>query len=485
MSSQKIQDFIDDSSFNPPPSRAANDPTGVPIFPPEESCGRDFQPFHLQHRDFKIKALPQEPLELFQLFLPISLIQSWIEYTNSWVAHLIENAVIDNWNTPLTEHSHILKWEGLSTSTAYIWLAIMIYLGIHREKTIRDHWKSPSIGDQRPLHSIIKFMPLKKFKLITRYFHTFDHTKLDVTNEKDLPKTFQAAKEWSDHIQKVSLALYLPGTNLTVDKCIIPFIGRSKETTVIKNKPTPVGFKVWAVAQQGYFLQWLWHVKASPYKAVIVELPSAKPYGKKGKLQTEISLNNNLFSSPHLFRHLRTLGIGATGTARPNCGITTTMKQIKETGKAPDGSTLKYNKVVFIPTEDNKVIQIAWKDSTIVLFLSTVHSRASHERTPKKRKMPAKRGTKAEQYRLQEYFNGESFKIISIPTIAAQYNNEMNHVDRGDQIRSYTTYEHCFRRGPWQALLWSFLLEVALANSFILQRETTQPHWKPYITLKD
>jgi hypothetical protein len=120
-----------------------------------------------------------------------------------------------------------------------------------------------------------------------------------------------------------------------------------------------------------------------------------------------------------------------------------------------------------------------------MLFLSTVYSGASHERIPKKGKMPAKRGTKAEQQRLQQYFNGESFKIIPIPTVAAQYNDEMNHVDRGDQIRSYTTYEHRFRRGPWQALLWSFLLEVTLANSFILQLKTTQPHWKPYTTLKE
>jgi hypothetical protein len=107
-----------------------------------------------------------------------------------------------------------------------------------------------------------------------------------------------------------------------------------------------------------------------------------------------------------------------------------------------------------------------------VLFLSTVLGGASHERTPKKRKLPAKRGTKAEAQRLQQVFNGDSFKIIPIPTVAAQYNDEMNHVDRGDQIRSYTTYQHRFRRGPWQALLWSFLLEVALANSFILQKKT-------------
>ncbi|KAF5541353.1 ac transposable element-derived 4 [Fusarium phyllophilum] len=330
----------------------------------------------------------------------------------------------------------------------------MICLGIHREISIKDHWKAPSLGDQRPLHSFTKFMPLLKFELITRYFRTFDYTKLDVRDESDLPKTFQAAEEWSEHIQKASAELYLPGTDLTVDECMIPFTGRSKETTVVKNKPTLVGFKVWVIAQQGYFLQWLWHVKASPYKAVIVELPIPKPYGKQGKLQTEIPLSNtqsvvvhllkrlpiqtyhvftdNLFSSPHLFRRLRQLGYGATGTARPNCGITTEMKHIKETGKAPDGRPLEYN----------EVIQIAWKDSNIVLFLSTVHSGAPHERTPKKRKLPAKRGTKAEARRLQQVFNGDSFKMIPIPTVAAAYNDEMNHVDRGDQIRSYTTFAH-------------------------------------------
>jgi hypothetical protein len=377
MSPQKVQDYIDDHSFNTPPLRAANDPTGVPNFPPEEGRGHDFQPFNLEYHDFKINLLPKEPLELFQLFVPISLIQSWIEYTNSWVAHLIENHVIDNWNTPLSKHSRILKWEGISTATAYVWLGVVIYLGIHREISIKDYWKAPSLGDQRPLHSIIKFMPLRKFELITRYFRTFDYTKLDVRDQGDLPKTFQAAKEWSDHIQKASSELYLPGTNLTVDECMIPFTGRSKETTVVKNKPTPVGFKVWVITQQGFFMQWLWHVKASPYKAVIVELPTPRPVGKKGRLQTEIPLSNtqsavvhllkrlpaqtyhvftdNLFSSPQLFRLLRQLGCGATGTARPNCGITTLIKQIKETGKAPDGTTLKYNEVVFIPTEDNQV----------------------------------------------------------------------------------------------------------------------------------
>jgi hypothetical protein len=83
MSSLKIPEFIDDHSFNTLPLRAANDPTGVPDFPAEEGRGDDFQPFNIKYRDFKINPLPQQPLELFQLFIPISLVQSWIEYTNS------------------------------------------------------------------------------------------------------------------------------------------------------------------------------------------------------------------------------------------------------------------------------------------------------------------------------------------------------------------------------------------------------------------
>jgi hypothetical protein len=176
---QASYDF-DDNSFRTQSQRAADDPTGVPVFPAEEA-GHNFMPFNIEYRDFQIKSLPQSPLELFQLFVPISLVQSWIEYTNSWVTHLIQNGVIDNWNTPISQHSRILQWEGISTATAYIWLGIMIYQGIHRDSSIKDHWHSPSPGDQCPLHPIIKFMPLRKFQLITRYFRTFDNTEIDMS----------------------------------------------------------------------------------------------------------------------------------------------------------------------------------------------------------------------------------------------------------------------------------------------------------------
>ncbi|KAF4963096.1 hypothetical protein FSARC_8869 [Fusarium sarcochroum] len=501
---QDSYDF-DDSRFHPHSKRGPNDPTGVPDFPAEEAEGTDFTPFNIQYRDFKINPLPQKPLELFQLFVPISLVQSWIEYTNDWVTHLIENGVIDNWNNPLKEHSRILQWDGISTATAYIWLGVMIYLGIHREISIKDHWKAPSLGDQRPLHMITKFMPLRKFELITRYFRTFDYTKLDVSDERDLPKTFQAAQPRSEHIQNTSAELFIPGTNLAVDECMIPYKGRSKETTIVKNKPTPCGFKVWVIAQHGFFLRWLWHVKGSPYKAVVVNLPLPKKQGKKGKAKTTVPLSNtqsvvfylcnmlpkatyhvftdNLFSSPNLFRALREAGYGATGTARPNCGISTKLKKAKEGDKSGKGPAFQYNEVRVIFTVDSLISQVIWKDNSAVLFLSTVFSGANKERIEKKRKKPANKGAKSKA--IEKAFGDDASKVIPIPKIAAEYNQEMNHVDRGDQLRSYTTYEHRFRRGPWQALLWGFLLDIALANSFILQLKTTSPNWERYTTLKD
>jgi hypothetical protein len=143
MTSQSIPDKIQDSydfvdhSFHTHSQRAADDPTGVPIFPAEEAAGHNFTPFNVECRDCHINILPPTPLELFQLFTPISLVQSWIEHTNPWVAHLIENGVIDNWNTPISKGSRIPKWEGISTATTYVWLGVMIYLGIHRNHQLK------------------------------------------------------------------------------------------------------------------------------------------------------------------------------------------------------------------------------------------------------------------------------------------------------------------------------------------------------------
>jgi hypothetical protein len=95
-----------------------------------------------EDRDFQINILPPTPLELFQLFIPISLVQSWVYYSDSWVSHLTQNGVIDSHSSAISDHSRINRWDGLSAAQVYVWLGVLIYLGIHKENTIKSHWSS-------------------------------------------------------------------------------------------------------------------------------------------------------------------------------------------------------------------------------------------------------------------------------------------------------------------------------------------------------
>ena len=198
------------------------------------------------------------------------------------------------------------------------------------------------------------------FDLSILQISLINHTKIDET--APFPNVFQAAEEWSDHIQAVSAEIFLPGSHLAVDECMIRYIGRSKETMVVKGKPPPLGFKTWVIAQQGFFIRWPWHIKDAKYGTFGVELPppksstqgrggrrdgrgrgAAKAAGEKpaNEATTEdttedkpIALNStqsvvvalanllpkatyhvfvdNLFSSSDLFRSLRKHGHGAT-----------------------------------------------------------------------------------------------------------------------------------------------------------------------------
>ncbi|KAJ0129897.1 hypothetical protein HZ326_21484 [Fusarium oxysporum f. sp. albedinis] len=74
---------------------------------------------------------------------------------------------------------------------------------------------------------------------------------------------------------------------------MVRYTGRSTATTVVKGKPTLLGFKIWT-----------YHVFV-----------------------------DNLFSTPLLLRKLHDHRYKATGTARPNCGIHKDLKRIRHSIK--------------------------------------------------------------------------------------------------------------------------------------------------------
>jgi hypothetical protein len=68
-------------------------------FLPAEVRGFDFQPFEVPRRELLVKELTQNSLLLFHHFVPISLVNNWVRYTNDWVNSLLQSGVIVAKNT--------------------------------------------------------------------------------------------------------------------------------------------------------------------------------------------------------------------------------------------------------------------------------------------------------------------------------------------------------------------------------------------------
>ncbi|KAI8710615.1 hypothetical protein NCS52_01561800 [Fusarium sp. LHS14.1] len=434
ISAEALNAYDDSSFINEDNSLQEHegDSTRRPAFLPAEDRGFDFQPFQVPRRELVVKQLPQNPLPLFQHFIPISLVNSWVKYTNDWVNSLLQSGVIDSQEHEITEKSRLRAWKPTTAAEIYIWLGILIYIGVHGEIAVEDHWKTSQLGDQRPEHSIIKFMTYDRFQLLHRHLRLFDHTKF--TDDDDFPIVFQCVELWSQHIQLATTELCDPGSHLAVDEGMIRYTGRNKQVTYVPNKPIDTGLKVWIAAQLGLFMRWIWHQPGAKYGPVGVE--RKKPVKEVIHVITEaedkiMALNStqsvvialinllpeltyhvfvdNLFSSPDLFRSLRQHGHGATGTARPNCGIYKGLADAKKTDEAGK-SGFQFNEIKVIPTADNQVNQIAWKDNALVLLLSTVFT--GDERCDRWRRRPSTKTPMARP--IQRLFSGEPVKLIVI-----------------------------------------------------------------------
>jgi hypothetical protein len=105
----------------------------------------------VETREFHINTLPPTPLKLFQLFLPISLVEKWVVYTKIWVSWFKMNGWIDSWKTGMKRTSKLHKWEGPTASE--VMAVITGFVGYHW-----IYWLGPFMG------SLLAFAVYKLFK---------------------------------------------------------------------------------------------------------------------------------------------------------------------------------------------------------------------------------------------------------------------------------------------------------------------------------
>jgi hypothetical protein len=132
-----------------------------------------------------------------------------------------------------------------------IYFAILIFLGIHRQKNPHFHWISPSKGS--PVHH----MTWKRYQHLKTMIKVSDVDQDD--EHKDVPGDWHFKVSPLDSIlmERFQEAVTL-GSKVSYDEQMLGFRGRSVHVTKTPGKPCPDGFKIWALCDHGYLYDWLY-----------------------------------------------------------------------------------------------------------------------------------------------------------------------------------------------------------------------------------
>ena len=385
------EDFVPQTQYPKRTTRPKKKP------PPKPSALPDFDPVPIDNNTtYGRPNIPEyidtsDPYAIFRLFFTDELLDKLAEFTN-------RNAELHP--TPLERQpkDSPRPWKPTCRQELLAYLAVLFHMGIHTEPSTEDYWNS-SLSDG-PIHGVGDFISCNRWEQLDRYFYC---TKPKEQDDTPFQNTFQRVEDLSEHLRLCCRRLYKPGIHLAVDESIERFTGRASEIVNIPTKPIPEGFKIWILGNQGYVLDWMFHAKGAgkgPYdldtsfvkdgftktEAVVLDLLLQEDVETKERLYTprqHVVWLDNLFTSIKLLQRLREEGIGAAGTVRTVKTQREEQEDLTPKRKEHMSPSLIDLKLIHegqIPwgtlyaelSNNGQVLELAWKDSKIVLFMSTV-----------------------------------------------------------------------------------------------------------------
>ena len=393
---------------------------------------------------------PDNPYAIFNLFFSDETIQILVYHTNEYAFH-----------NPGPETGR--PWFPTTVKEFRAYLGVSIWIGLHIESSIPEFWNMDPL--KGPVHELVyKHIGLTRWQQIDRFFHI---SKPQTGHKQERP--FVKLEPLSDTLRQAFKKYWKPGTHLAVDETIQRFIGRAQEIVNIPSKPTPEGFKIWVLANEGYILDWVYHARGTrkhegpqdicdywtkdlgftQTQTVVLDLVAQDGIAKD---HSHIIWLDNLFTSARLLSQLDIEGFGAAGTVRTTSTSreeleakegTKAQKKSQEPNRGLDqrlldlrtkwNSALEWGKLYGSLSEDGKVMEFAWKDQNVVLFMSTVSK--PQDTVTRLRRRPAKTATNARTSRA--VFGEMTTKELDIPRFIDMYNHYMNGVDNADQLRCY------------------------------------------------
>lgn len=142
------------------------------------------------------------------------------------------------------------EWHETTTSDIKIFLAILIYMGVHISPSDEDYWRT----DEEPLHMPRRFIGLKRFEQIKRFFHVADPDPEAAIQEaiklnlKPNQMWWYKLEPFASRLRAACLQYWKPSNAVSIDETMIRGFGRSQHTFKMLNKPIKQGYKLFAIA---------------------------------------------------------------------------------------------------------------------------------------------------------------------------------------------------------------------------------------------
>ncbi|XP_055083259.1 piggyBac transposable element-derived protein 4-like [Periophthalmus magnuspinnatus] len=385
------------------------------------------------------------PLSLFHLYFSTKVVKTIINNTNANAARKKAGGMA-------------FKWEDLTVKDFYIFLSIILFMGLVPVPQRSDYWRA-----RWPYNFPFprKSMTRDRFEAIMWSLH-LSNLKEDEENErkKHTPDydRLQKIKPLYTDIIHACRSFFQPYQHISIDERMVATKARISIKQYIKNKPIKWGYKLFVLADSLTGYTWNFFVytgkSASTSTAshglgysTVMDLMPLGLLGRGYKLYTD-----NFYTSATLLNDLLELNTAACGTLRKNhVDFPQSKNDLPKNAQRGDMRWMRSGQLLFVK----------WMDTREVAICSTIHKADSGQTVKRKVKEDGLWQT----------------KDIPVPDSIVDYNANMGGVDLSDALIGYYTVHHKTKK--WYKTFFYHFLDIAIVNSFLLHKELFKQRQDP------